>query len=104
LDVDPGAVAAARDNARRNGVAAEFFDSDALLDFTAGLVVANILANPLKLLAPVLARHCDAGGRLALSGILAPQAVEIRKAYNTWFALEECAEEGGWLCLSGARR
>lgn len=109
LDIEPAAVAVAASNARRNGVDATFIDAgrapnESGSNLSADLVVANILANPLKILAPVLARICVPGGRLALSGILAPQEPEMRDAYRPWFALEERAEDDGWLCLSGERR
>jgi ribosomal protein L11 methyltransferase len=104
VDIDRQAVAAASANAERNGVDAAFHDSHQRLDFNADMVVANILANPLKLLAPLLARLCRSRGRLALSGLLAHQAEEVRAAYETWFELENVEEEEGWICLSGARR
>jgi ribosomal protein L11 methyltransferase len=104
IDIDPEAVAVAQANARRNGVSAIFSDAGTASDVSGDLVVANILANPLKMLAPVLARTCNPGGRLALSGILSAQEAEIRETYLPWFRLDERAEEEGWLCLSGARR
>jgi ribosomal protein L11 methyltransferase len=104
VDVDPAAVAAARENAVRNGVAARFADTDVPLAFTADLVVANILANPLKVLAPVLAAHCRPGGRVALAGILAPQADAVVAAYAPWFDMAHFAGEDGWVCLEGMRR
>ncbi len=107
VDIEPEAVAAAAANARRNGVDATFIDAGSascVSNLSADLVVANILANPLKMLAPVLARICAPGGRVALSGILPPQEAGIRHAYSAWFALDQRAEEDGWLCLSGLRR
>jgi ribosomal protein L11 methyltransferase len=104
VDIDADAVEAAQQNARRNRVAARFWDARCAPDLSGDLVVANILANPLKMLAPVLAKICEPGGHLALSGILTQQEDEIRETYRPWFTLEERAEEEGWLCLSGARR
>lgn len=104
VDIDPAAVAAARDNAKRNNVAGEFVDAAAALDLKADLIVANILSNPLKVLAPMLASHVRRGGRIALSGVLAPQAGEVSAAYAAWFDFETGAEEEGWTCLSGTRR
>jgi ribosomal protein L11 methyltransferase len=103
VDIDTQAVSVARDNARRNGVACEFFDGRKPLAITANVVVANILANPLKLLAPALASFCARGGRLALSGILPAQADEIVRHYSPWMAFDPAAEEEGWVCLSGTR-
>jgi ribosomal protein L11 methyltransferase len=104
IDIDPGAVAVARANAERNGVAAEFLHDCAGLAFSADVVVANILANPLKLLAPVLISRCARGGRLALSGILAEQAEEVKARYEPLIAFAPSVEEEGWVCLSGVRQ
>jgi ribosomal protein L11 methyltransferase len=104
VDIDPGAVAVARANAERNGVAAEFLHDCAGLAFSADVVVANILANPLKLLAPVLISRCARGGRLALSGILAGQVDEVKARYEPFIAFAPSVEEEGWVCLSGVRQ
>ena len=104
VDIDPGAVVVAQANAERNGVAGEFLQDSARLAFSADVVVANILANPLKLLAPVLMSHCARGGRLALSGILAAQAKEVAASYEPFIAFAPAVEEEGWVCLSGVRR
>lgn len=104
VDIDAAAVAVADANARRNGVAGEFLESASSLEFAADLVVANILANPLKVLAPLLAGRCRRGGQIALSGILAAQAREVEDCYAPWIAFGAPAEEEGWVCLSGARR
>jgi len=103
IDIDPGAVAVARANARSNGTAGEFLESGSLLTFTADLVVANILANPLKVLAPILAQRCRRGGHIALSGILAGQAAEVEACYAAWITFAAPEEEEGWVCLSGIR-
>jgi ribosomal protein L11 methyltransferase len=105
VDVDPAAVAAARENAARNAVAARFAASEApLAPASFDLVVANILANPLITLAPLLAAQCRPGGRLALAGILAPQADAVASAYAEWVPLAAAGEEDGWICLEGRRR
>ncbi len=103
VDIDASAVSAARANAERNGVGGEFFEPPVLHKFTADLVVANILANPLKVLAPLLMSHCARGGRLALSGILAPQVKEVEECYAAWIAFGPPAIAEGWACLSGVR-
>jgi ribosomal protein L11 methyltransferase len=72
--------------------------------FHADLIVANILANPLKILAPALAQHARAGAKLALAGLLTPQADEVAACYAPWFDRHEDAEEGGWTRLSLVRR
>jgi ribosomal protein L11 methyltransferase len=104
IDIDPDAVSAAKANARRNGVGGEFFECGSPLSFSADLVVANILANPLKLLAPILAERCRRGGHIALSGILADQAGEVERCYAPWIAFNPPEEEEGWICLSGTKQ
>jgi len=103
VDIDPDAVTAARANARRNGVAGEFFEGRAPLTFTADVVIANILANPLKVLAPMLASRCRHGGQIALSGILSDQASDVQSCYSPWIAFAPSAEAEGWVCLSGVK-
>ena len=103
VDIDPDAVATARANARRNDVACEFLEDCAPLTFTADVVIANILANPLKLLAPILASRCRHGGQIALSGILSDQASEVASCYSPWIAFAPPAEAEGWVCLSGVK-
>ena len=103
VDIDPDAVAAAAANARRNGVTSEFFESGSLPAFAADVVVANILANPLKVLAPIIAGRCRPGGRVALSGILAEQAADVESAYAPRLAFTAPSEEEGWVCLSGRK-
>ena len=103
VDIDPDAVATARANARRNGVAGEFLEDCAPLTFTADLVIANILANPLKLLAPILASRCRHGGQIALSGILPDQVRNVESCYSPWIAFVPPAETEGWVCLSGVK-
>jgi ribosomal protein L11 methyltransferase len=70
----------------------------------ADIVVANILAQPLIVLAPLLAASTAPGGRIALSGILAGEAGEVREAYATWYDFEPVEEEEGWVLVSGARK
>lgn len=104
VDIDPDAVAIAAVNARRNGVDGEFFEGSSVPALTADLVVANILANPLKVLAPLIAGRCRQGAQLALSGILAEQAEDVADRYSAWIAFAAPQEEEGWVCLSGTRR
>lgn len=104
IDIDSDAVAAARANARRNGVAGEFLERGPPLTLTADLVVANILANSLRVLAPILTERCRRGGQIALSGILADQVAEVERCYAPWIAFTPPEEEEGWVCLSGTRQ
>lgn len=66
-------------------------------------MVANILTNPLCVLAPLLAARTRAGGRIALSGILAPQADQVAAVYRPFFELDVRAEREGWVLLEGMR-
>jgi ribosomal protein L11 methyltransferase len=103
VDIDPLALEAARYNASANGVALDVRPADAPLDFAADITVANILANPLRMLAPLLATHTRPGGRLALSGILAGQADEVLRDYGPFFAMAKPRADGDWVCLVGTR-
>jgi len=103
VDIDPQAVLAAKANAERNEVAACFVDSASLLVGEFDVVVANILSNPLRVLAPAICAHVRSGGRLALSGILSEQADEIIGVYAPWIALWVADERKGWVCLTGVK-
>ena len=108
VDVDVPAIDAARANAAVNRVAATFALPDALDAGAAGtfdVVVANILANPLILLAPALAARTRAGGRIVLSGVLADQAAQVAVAYAPWFMMKLWKSgEDGWIALEGWRQ
>lgn len=104
VDLDPQAVQASYGNAAANHVEAQFFLPDDAPEFKADIVVANILTNPLKMLAPLLASHVRDGGRIVLSGILDGQADEIMERYGQWFDFDPVVAEDGWVCLSGAKR
>ena len=103
VDIDPQAVAAARANAERNGVTAVFTDSNSPLDGEYDFVVANILSNPLRVLAPALCARVKRGGSLVLSGILAEQAAEIVDLYKSWIPLAVADTLEGWVCLAGVK-
>ncbi len=103
VDIDPQAVEAARANAERNGVAALFADSAEPVAGEYDVVVANILSNPLRVLAPAICAHVRPGGRLALSGILREQVDEIIAIYAQWIPLQVADTREDWVCLSGIR-
>lgn len=103
VDIDPQAVAAARDNAARNAVEAEFSLPEEAPALQADVLVANILTNPLKALAPLFARSVRPAGRIALSGILSDQAQAVIDTYAPWFDLAISATEEGWCLLTGCR-
>jgi ribosomal protein L11 methyltransferase len=104
VDIDPLALEAARYNAHSNDVVLEVLSADAPLTIEADITVANILANPLRMLAALLAAHTVPGGRLVLSGILAGQQAQVRAAYARWFDLGLEGEDAGWIALAGPRR
>ena len=106
-DIDPQALEASRENANRNGIAPERFPlylPTELPQQPADVVVANILAGPLVSLAPQITALVRSGGRLALSGVLAEQAEEVRSAYATAFDLDPNAIKDGWVRISGIKR
>lgn len=102
VDIDEAAVQSTRDNAAANGVS-----------LTAGLpdqargaydcVLANILATPLKVLAPLLCAHVASGGHLVLAGVLQRQTQELQAAYQPYLALEVADTEDGWVLLVARR-
>ncbi len=106
-DVDPQAMRASEENARANGLdvgnGATFLLPDALAPGAFDIVVANILANPLTLLAPALAMRVRPGGRIILSGILEAQAAAVAAAYARWFNIGRCDVRDGWVLLAGER-
>jgi len=102
VDVDPAAVETTRANAIANGVVVRAGAPDIAAGRYA-LVVANILAAPLELLAPALAALVDDGGALVLSGILDRQTDALRAAYAPWLALDAVAHDEGWVLLAGRR-
>ena len=103
VDIDPQAVESARANAERNGVSAVFADSAQPVAGEYDLVVANILSNPLRVLAPAICAHVRSGGKLALSGILREQAEEIIGIYAQWLPMTVADTREDWVCLSGVK-
>jgi len=102
VDIDPQAIVASRANAERNGVTAAFSERDVEAG-PVDVLVANILAAPLTVMAPLFARRVRPRGRIVLSGILLPQASAIRAAYAPWFIIDEWGSEDGWVALAGTR-
>lgn len=103
-DLDLQALEATAANARSNGVVVNVVPPQALPAGHYDVVVANILANPLIELAPLLTARTRPGGRLALSGILEAQAQEVIAAYAPEFALAVGEADEGWVLLEGVRR
>ena len=102
VDIDEAAVKSTADNALANKVALKA----GLPDAAQGqyhTVLANILATPLKVLAPLLCGHVQAGGNLVLAGILERQADELKAAYAPYLQLEVADSEDGWILMTARR-
>jgi len=102
VDIDPAAVESTRANAQANGVVL----TAGLPDAASGvypLVLANILATPLKLLAPLLCGHLAPEGDVVLAGILERQADELKAAYAPWCELSVTDSDDGWILMTGRR-
>jgi ribosomal protein L11 methyltransferase len=104
IDVDPQSVETAAGNARANGVVMRAVAPDELAPALYDIVVSNILAQPLIVLAPLLAARTRPGGLIALSGILDSQAAEVVGAYQPHFAARVARAEDGWALIEGKRR
>ncbi len=104
VDVDLQAVISSRDNAIANQVEmVNFYQPDEAPQGQYDLVVANILTNPLRMLAPLLANATRSDGRIVLSGILEGQAEDVMNIYQQWFDFDAPVFEEGWTCLSGKK-
>jgi ribosomal protein L11 methyltransferase len=106
VDIDPAAVRSTGDNAGANGVMLNPGLPE-LAEGEYGLVLANILATPLKLLAPLLAGHVAPGGWLVLAGLLERQEADIAAAYAACtpaIELSVADREDGWILMTGRRR
>lgn len=104
VDIDPQAIESSLFNAENNQVNVNFYLPDT---FTAGqydLVVANILSNPLRMLASALASYVKPQGKIILSGILADQIEEMSTIYSQWFTMNTYTIQDGWACLEGLRK
>jgi ribosomal protein L11 methyltransferase len=102
VDIDPAAVEATLYNAKANAVQLR----SGLPDGAQGLyqtVLANILATPLRVLAPLLCAHVAQGGHLVLAGILERQVAELQEAYAPWLALGVADSEDGWVLMTAQR-
>ncbi|BBG60060.1 Ribosomal protein L11 methyltransferase [Providencia rustigianii] len=106
IDIDPQAITASRDNAERNGVSERlslYLAKDQPQDLQADVVVANILAGPLRELAPMISVLPRAGGLLGLSGVLATQAESVADAYRADFEIDPVAEKDEWCRITGVK-
>lgn len=105
VDIDEQALWSTRENAARNGVGLRLETAlpEQLPSGSFDLLLANILANPLIELAPILAKRVREGGDIVLSGILEDQTAAVSDAYRPWFALHAPVEREGWVLLHGVR-
>ncbi len=106
VDIDPQAVRSAHDNADANAVTATFFDASDTLPTPYDtqkydVVLANILANPLRVLAPALIARLKPGASLVLAGLLAEQAEELIGIYSPWLQMQVGDTQEGWSLLVG---
>jgi ribosomal protein L11 methyltransferase len=99
VDIDPAAVQASLANAQANQVTLQV----GLPELASGqypLVLANILATPLRVLAPLLCAFVQSGGSLVLAGILERQAQELQEAYAPWCQLQVTDQQDGWILMT----
>lgn len=104
VDIDELAVEVARGNAAKNKLNVEFCHSNDLPHEMFDIVTANILAQPLTLLAPLLAGLTRPHGEIVLSGILLAQAEALPLTYEQWFIMHKPRILDGWACLTGTKR
>lgn len=104
IDIDRQALVAAADNAQRNNTRIELRHSNEKIERRFDILVANILTNPLCVLAPLLSSLVLPQGKLGLSGILKEQTEQVFAAYRSTFDLEVADEQEGWVLITGQRR
>lgn len=102
VDIDQAAVDSTLANAAANGVTLDAGLPDKAQG-TYDVVLANILATPLKMLAPLLCSHVAQGGSLVMAGILERQEEELKAAYAPWVQLEVSDREDGWILMTARR-
>lgn len=103
-DIDAQAIIASEYNAQQNNVSATFVDSSQFKSALFDIVVANILSSALSVLAPALASACRPGGKIALSGILKEQALDVAAIYAQWFEMDAPIFMDAWVLITGTRR
>jgi ribosomal protein L11 methyltransferase len=104
VDIDPQALEATRENAKRNNVKVETYLSGDCPSIQADVLLANILAGPLQSLAPQFASLTRPGADIVLSGILHTQAQTVADAYGTWFNMNPAMQKEDWVRIDGLRR
>ncbi|WP_038175077.1 50S ribosomal protein L11 methyltransferase [Vibrio pacinii] len=107
IDIDPQALLASKDNAERNGVADQlnvYLPQDQPQNLVADVVVANILAGPLRELSPVIQSLVKPNGQLAMSGVLDTQAEDVANYYRDAFHIDPIKEQSEWCRISGRKQ
>lgn len=107
IDIDPQAITASKENAARNGVVDQlelFLPQEQPENLVADVVVANILAAPLRELSSIITAHVAPGGALAMSGVLDTQALDVASYYSENFTLDAIAEQQEWCRISGIKK
>ena len=106
IDIDPQALQATRENALRNQVSerVEAYLPEHAPSQQFDVVLANILAAPLRELKEIIAGYCHSGGQIILSGILVEQAEEIADLYSEFFVIGHIAHSGEWASINGTKR
>ena len=106
IDIDPQALQATRENASRNQVSDQVtaYLPEHAPDAQYDVVLANILAAPLRELKTIIAGYCLSGGQIILSGILVEQAEEIARLYSEFFVIDHIAHSGEWASINGTKR
>jgi ribosomal protein L11 methyltransferase len=99
VDIDEAAIASTLLNAKANGVTLHAGHSGLAVG-AYDTVLANILATPLKVLAPLLCSHVKPTGHLVLAGILERQAQELQQAYAPYCKLQVSDQEDGWILMT----
>jgi ribosomal protein L11 methyltransferase len=104
VDIDSQAIVSSNYNALQNNVDINFYDANMFTQQSFDVVVANILSSALMVLAPALAKYCNVGGKLALSGILDAQTDALIARYSEWFNMDTPTKKDDWILLTGSKR
>lgn len=104
VDIDPQAIQSSVYNAEQNQVDVDFYPASEYTSKTFDIVVANILSSALSVLAPALAKSCQQGGKIALSGILREQESAVTEIYAEWFDMHAPQYLDAWVLLTGTRK
>ena len=103
VDIDEQAVTSSQYNSTQNQTEIAFFNANQFSGQTFDFVVANILSSALMVLAPMLAKYCKTGAKVALSGILADQKEALIARYSEWFDMDAPTQMDAWILLTGTK-